>query len=284
MNRKGFVMKSFVKKWKNLLMVFFLCAAVALSTGCGGKSSGSAEQTELPVVEESAEEQETQDNQSADNTESQSDEGETHSSSGDESGWGEDGYTTDGETYGDDAYSDDNEDQEEWNTSDNSEDYSGDDSYSVANDSEGGETELEDGGYSGENGSGGSNEDRDYGDEYEGSGGEISENGVYTTKEDVSLYLHTYGRLPNNFMTKREAKNLGWSKGSLEKYAPGMCIGGDRFGNYEKILPKGSYHECDINTLGKDNRGAERLVYSDDGRIYYTSDHYRSFTLLYEKK
>jgi guanyl-specific ribonuclease Sa len=82
-------------------------------------------------------------------------------------------------------------------------------------------------------------------------------------------------------MTKKEAKALGWSGGSLEDYAPGMCIGGDYFGNYEGTLPEGKYHECDINTLGAKRRGAERLIYSDDGRIYYTNDHYETFTLLY---
>lgn len=109
----------------------------------------------------------------------------------------------------------------------------------------------------------------------------IFENGIYTTAEDVALYLHTYGRLPLNFITKKEARAKGWSGGSLEEYAPGMCIGGDRFGNYEGVLPDGNYHECDINTLGADRRGAERLVYADDGRIYYTNDHYETFTLLY---
>lgn len=109
----------------------------------------------------------------------------------------------------------------------------------------------------------------------------IDKNGVYTTAEDVALYLHTYGELPHNFITKKEARARGWPGGSLEEYAPGMCIGGDRFGNYEGILPDGNYHECDINTLGKQKRGPERLVYSDDGRIYYTGDHYESFTLLY---
>ena len=75
---------------------------------------------------------------------------------------------------------------------------------------------------------------------------------------------------------------MGWNGGSLEPYAPGKCIGGDYFGNYEGILPKGrSYHECDIDTLGAKSRGAKRLVYSDDGLIYYTSDHYNTFTLLY---
>lgn len=124
------------------------------------------------------------------------------------------------------------------------------------------------------------NNDNKYEDQYTDSG-EIDKNGVYTTRDDVALYIHTYGRLPNNFMRKKEARSKGWSGGSLEDYAPGMCIGGDRFGNYEGILPEGNYHECDINTLGAKRRGPERLIYSDDGRIYYTNDHYETFTLLY---
>lgn len=110
----------------------------------------------------------------------------------------------------------------------------------------------------------------------------LPEDGSYTTKEDVALYIHLYGHLPDNFITKKEAQDLGWSGGSLEKYAPGKCIGGDRFGNYEGLLPKGKkYTECDIDTLGAKSRGAKRIVYSDDGCIYYTDDHYESFTLLY---
>ena len=112
----------------------------------------------------------------------------------------------------------------------------------------------------------------------------ISEDGSYTSMEDVALYLSTYARLPGNFVTKDEAQKVGWSGGSLEKYLPGKCIGGDRFGNREGLLPEAggrSYYECDINTLGADSRGAERIVYSNDGLIYYTGDHYESFTLLY---
>ncbi len=105
--------------------------------------------------------------------------------------------------------------------------------------------------------------------------------GSYTSRDDVALYLYTYGTLPSNFMTKKEARALGWEGGSLEPFAPGMCIGGDYFGNYEERLPEGNYHECDIDTLGKKSRGAKRLIYSDDGRIYYTEDHYESFVLLY---
>ncbi len=110
----------------------------------------------------------------------------------------------------------------------------------------------------------------------------LDPDGSYTTAEDVSLYLVLYGELPQNFITKKEAKALGWSGGSLEPYAPGKCIGGDRFGNYEGLLPEDrEYHECDIDTLGAKSRGAKRLVFSDDGLIYYTEDHYESFDLLY---
>ena len=109
----------------------------------------------------------------------------------------------------------------------------------------------------------------------------IDENGSYTTKEDVALYIHTYGKLPNNFITKKEAEKLGWTGGSLEPYAPGKCIGGSYFGNYEGLLPDGNYKECDIDTLGKKKRGAKRIIYSDDGRIYYTPDHYETFEQLY---
>ena len=110
----------------------------------------------------------------------------------------------------------------------------------------------------------------------------ISADGVYTSKEDVALYLDTYGCLPDNFITKAEARALGWEGGGLEDYAPGKCIGGDHFGNYEGLLPEDrDYTECDIDTLGRDSRGAKRIVFSEDGLIYYTEDHYESFELLY---
>ena len=110
----------------------------------------------------------------------------------------------------------------------------------------------------------------------------IDEDGCYDSREDVALYLHTYGHLPNNYITKKEAENLGWSGGSLEPYAPGCCIGGSHFGNFEGILPTGhKYSECDIDTMGRKSRGAKRIIYSDDGLIFYTDDHYESFELLY---
>lgn len=109
----------------------------------------------------------------------------------------------------------------------------------------------------------------------------IREDGSYYSKDDVALYIHTYGRLPSNFITKKQAQALGWTGGSVEQFAPGKAIGGDHYGNYEGLLPAGSYRECDINTNGKRSRGAERIIFSSDGRIYYTADHYDSFTQLY---
>lgn len=113
----------------------------------------------------------------------------------------------------------------------------------------------------------------------------LSEDGTYTSKEEVAEYIALYGHLPDNFITKKEAQALGWvsSKGNLGEVAPGKSIGGDYFGNFEGHLPekKGrDYHECDIDSSGG-YRGAKRIVYSNDGLIYYTEDHYETFELLY---
>lgn len=114
---------------------------------------------------------------------------------------------------------------------------------------------------------------------------EILENGAYTSKEEVAEYIFLYGHLPDNFITKKEAKALGWvsSEGNLGEVAPGKSIGGDYFGNFEGNLPEKEgrdYHECDIDSDGG-YRGAKRIVYSNDGLIYYTEDHYETFELLY---
>lgn len=111
----------------------------------------------------------------------------------------------------------------------------------------------------------------------------IDENGIYDQKDDVALYLITYEHLPSNYMTKDEARKLGWEGGALSQVIENKCIGGDVFGNYEVILPEeDTYYECDIDTLGKTSRGAERIVWSDDFDVYYTEDHYETFELLYE--
>jgi len=113
----------------------------------------------------------------------------------------------------------------------------------------------------------------------------VSEDGTYITRDEVALYLHLYGRLPDNYITKKEAQDLGWDskKGNLDQVAPGMSIGGGHFGNYEGLLPekKGrKYYECDLEYEGG-YRGAKRLIYSNDGLIFYTEDHYQTFEQLY---
>lgn len=113
----------------------------------------------------------------------------------------------------------------------------------------------------------------------------VSEEGWYSSPEEVALYLHLYGCLPGNYLTKQEARELGWnsSEGNLCEVAEGMSIGGDRFGNREGLLPEKEdriWYECDVNYAGG-YRGAERLLYSSDGLIYYTDDHYQSYTCLY---
>ncbi len=114
-------------------------------------------------------------------------------------------------------------------------------------------------------------EDRSWAPEY---------GGYYYDVENVVLYLEAYGQLPPNYITKNEARDLGWSGGSVEDYREGAAIGGDRFGNYEGLLPDGegrTWTECDIDTLGYGSRGSRRLVFSNDGLYYYTADHYESF-------
>ena len=112
----------------------------------------------------------------------------------------------------------------------------------------------------------------------------VEKDGKYYDKNHVALYIHTYGELPPNYVTKSEAKKAGWRGGSVEKYIEGAAIGGSQFSNNEGLLPskKGrQYFECDIDTLGEKTRGAKRIIFSNDGLVYYTSDHYESFTLLY---
>ena len=111
----------------------------------------------------------------------------------------------------------------------------------------------------------------------------VEEKGEYTSKEEVALYIHEFGKLPSNYITKKEAQKLGWDSraGNLDEVAPGKSIGGDYFGNYEELLPTDKkYHECDIDFTGG-YRGSKRIIYSDDGDVYYTEDHYKTFEKLY---
>lgn len=119
----------------------------------------------------------------------------------------------------------------------------------------------------------------------ETDGYSVVEDGEYLDLDSVAEYIHVFGKLPKNFLTKDEASDLGWEskKGNLWAVAPGSAIGGDIFRNYEGQLPKKTgrvYYECDVNYDGG-YRDAERIVFSNDGLIFYTSDHYETFTQLY---
>ena len=112
----------------------------------------------------------------------------------------------------------------------------------------------------------------------------LDRDGYYYDVESVVLYLDSYGELPPNYITKADARKLGWEGGTPEKFCAGSAIGGDSFGNLEGLLPKAggrTYTECDIDTEGESSRGAKRLVFSNDGLYFYTDDHYESFTELY---
>lgn len=113
----------------------------------------------------------------------------------------------------------------------------------------------------------------------------VEQDGEYTSKEEVAAYIHAFGELPRNFVTKTKARKAGWdaSDGNLQDILPGKSIGGGGFENDEGNVPrvKGRvWYECDIDYHGG-YRGGKRLVYSNDGLIYYTGDHYKTYELLY---
>lgn len=113
----------------------------------------------------------------------------------------------------------------------------------------------------------------------------VEEGGTYTSKEKVAAYIHEFGHLPSNYISKSKAKKAGWvsNKGNLGEVLPGMSIGGSEFYNDEGLLPDApgrTWTECDINYEGG-YRGAERIVFSNDGLIFYTADHYKTFEQLY---
>lgn len=120
--------------------------------------------------------------------------------------------------------------------------------------------------------------------ENEGHSVTVIQGEPYSTKDEVAVYIKQFQALPPNYLRKQEATQLGWdnTQGNLWDVAEGMSIGGDRFGNREGLLPEAKgrqYYECDVNYQGG-YRGAERIVYSSDGLVFYTADHYKTFTQI----
>lgn len=116
-------------------------------------------------------------------------------------------------------------------------------------------------------------------DEEDDSSSLIDEDGEYTTAADVAEYIHTYHKLPSNYVKKWEAKAKGWNKGE-DPSEYGIMIGGNKWNNSEGLLPDDDYRECDVDYDGN-GRGPNRLIFTKDGTVYYTNDHYESFTKLY---
>lgn len=102
-----------------------------------------------------------------------------------------------------------------------------------------------------------------------------------TNEKTVVDFVRNNGRLPDYYITKSQARKAGWDagKGNLCKILPGKAIGGDNFANREGKLPKQKgrkYFEADIN-YRCGHRQADRLVFSNDGLIFISKDHYKSF-------
>ncbi|KIC63524.1 ribonuclease domain-containing protein [Chryseobacterium taiwanense] len=100
-----------------------------------------------------------------------------------------------------------------------------------------------------------------------------------TEEKTVISYVKQNHQLPNYYITKNEARNQGWnpSKGNLCDVLQGKAIGGDKFGNREGKLPKGQkYFEADVN-YHCGNRNADRIIFTQNGDVYLTKNHYKSF-------
>jgi len=100
-----------------------------------------------------------------------------------------------------------------------------------------------------------------------------------TKDEKVIAYVKSNHQLPDFYITKSEAKSKGWipSKGNLCDVLKGKAIGGDKFSNREKQLPKGEqYYEADVN-YNCGNRNADRIIFTKNGDVWLTKNHYKSF-------
>lgn len=105
---------------------------------------------------------------------------------------------------------------------------------------------------------------------------DINEDGTYISLEEVAAYIFLFHALPQNYVTKSEYSSAASSEKSK------LSVGGNVFYNREGLLPKAdgrTYTECDIDATGN-SRGAKRVVFSSDWLIFYTSDHYESFSIV----
>lgn len=93
--------------------------------------------------------------------------------------------------------------------------------------------------------------------------------------------LMTQGKLPPHYLLKEEAAAQGWRAGkrNMGKVLPGYLIGGDVYDNESGKLPQAPgciWYEADINYI-EGTRGTARVVYSNDGLLFVTYDHFYTF-------
>jgi ribonuclease len=107
--------------------------------------------------------------------------------------------------------------------------------------------------------------------------------GVAQAAEPLIESLRATGRLPANYVTKSAAVAAGWTPGKpVGSAIPGAQIGGDVFQNTSSILPSTPgrvWYETDVglsSTVSRSKQPGTRLLYSNDGLLYVTSDHYNS--------
>ena len=107
--------------------------------------------------------------------------------------------------------------------------------------------------------------------------GEATKNGT----DGADWWLKYKGTLPDYYITKKDAEKLGWDrkKGNLDEIAPGKMIFGGIYRNDDGHLPDAPgriWYEADINyKWGHRNRS--RLLFSNDGLMFVTYDHYGTF-------
>ncbi len=96
----------------------------------------------------------------------------------------------------------------------------------------------------------------------------------------ADYYLIRYGKLPDYYIDINNLRELGWKDGkSPSKYAPGKMLTRGRYFNDNKHLPDAPgrlWFECDINYY-EGRRNQHRILYSNDGLMFVTYDHYETF-------
>lgn len=94
----------------------------------------------------------------------------------------------------------------------------------------------------------------------------------------IDRYVALFGCLPSNYVTKEIAEAAGWKRkrGNLADVLPGKLIGGNNYKNRDHRLPEAPgriWREADFDYSGG-FRNDCRLMYSNDGLLFVTYDHY----------